>query len=42
MAIILASSLDTYTKDELGNRIAHPIEDENKILTNISRRPSGS
>lgn len=37
MAIILASSLDTYTKDELGNRIAHPLEDENKILTNIKR-----
>lgn len=37
MALILASYLNTHTKDELGNRIAHPINDENKILTNIKK-----
>ncbi len=37
MAIILTSRLDTNSIDELGNRIAHAIKDENQILTNIKR-----
>ena len=37
MAIILASYLNAYTKDELGHHIATKLQNENNILDNIKK-----
>ncbi len=37
MAIFLTSQLNTHYKDENGNRISIPLEDENKFLTNLRK-----
>lgn len=42
MTIFLTSRLKTHIKDEEGNRIAVPLDDENQILTNIKKHLKGT
>ena len=37
MTLFLTSTINTYYKDENGNKIAIPVEDENLILTNLKK-----